>query len=63
MKNARTTCTSAHMQSLINGINCKRTELTNYTLVDVLVDRHSDRRVNRPILIVSVYYNVERQSG
>ena len=50
-----------HMQNLKNGISCKRTELTKYTLVDVLVDRHSDRRSNRPILIVSFYCNVERQ--
>ena len=51
MKNSKTTCTSAHsqnMQSLKNGINCKRTELTKYTLVDFLVDGHSDRRAEIP---------------
>ena len=62
MKNAQSTCTSAHaqkhMQSLKNGINCKRTEITKWTLVDVLVDRHSDRRANRPNLTVSFYFNV-----
>ena len=57
MKNAQTTCTSAHAQNK-NGINCKRTELRKWTLVDVLVDRHSDRRANRPNLIVSFYFNV-----
>ena len=51
------------MQSLKKGIICKRTELTKYSLVDDLVDRYSDRRANRPILSVSVYYNVERQPG
>ena len=66
MKNAQTTCTSAHAQNVCKvkkGVNCKMTELTKYTLVDVLVDRHSDRRSNKPILIVSFYYNVESQAN
>ena len=32
--------------------------LTKYTLVDVLVDRHSDRRMETPLFIVTFDYNV-----
>ena len=36
------------MEYTVRGV-----ELTKYTLVDILVDRHSDRRGDRRILIVS----------
>ena len=43
-----------HMQSLKKmELTVRGVELTKYILVDVLVDRHSDRRAERPILIVS----------
>ena len=32
--------------------------LTKYTLVDVLVDRHSDRQIETPLFIVTFDYNV-----
>ena len=31
--------------------------LTKYTLVDVLVDRHSDRQMETPLFIVTFDYN------
>ena len=45
MKNVQTTCKSAHARNIcifLNGITVRGVELTMHTLVDVLVDRHSD---------------------
>ena len=62
MKIAQTTCTPAHAQNICkvkkaNKLYIRGIELTKCTMVDVPVDR----RVDRPILIVSFYYYVERQ--
>ena len=66
MKNAQTTMHTSscakHMQSYKSESTVRGVEF-KCTMVDVLVDRHSERWADRPILIVSFYYNVERQPG